>query len=367
VKLPLDGPFDLGVEEEYHVVDPQTWELRSKIHAILERDLEDGVEDVRAEFLQSQVEAVTRICADVHELRQEIEHRRQEARRLAHALGMEIMAAGTHPFSAWPEQEVTRGERYAALAQELQDVGRRLIACGLHIHVGIDDPNLRILIMNQMRPFLPFLLALSTSSPFLGGRFTGLRSYRSILLAALPRSGTPPRFASWEDYQTTTDMLLREGMLDAPSFIWWDARPSSRYPTLEIRTPDMPTRIEETVCIAAWIQAMAVKLTRDPFPFHVHRFVIEANKWQAIRYGLDARMVLPPDESAHGVRQWVDILLDWLADVAEELGSQREIAYARTIVSEGTSADRQLRVWRETGDLRAVTAHIARETTAGTL
>ncbi|MBN1179613.1 MAG: carboxylate-amine ligase [Anaerolineae bacterium] len=359
------GPFDLGVEEEYHVVDPHTWELRSKIHPILELDMENGVEDVRAEFLQSQVEAVTRICANVQEVRAEVERMRQDAHHLARDLGMAIMAAGTHPFSPWPEQEVTQGERYAILAHELQDVGRRLIACGLHIHVGIRDPDLRILVMNQMRPFLPFLLALSTSSPFLEGRFTGLHSYRSILLAALPRSGTPPRFDSWDDYQRTMERLLRERILDGPSFVWWDARPSSRYPTLEIRSPDMPTRIEETVCIVAWIQALAVKLTRDPFPYHLHRFVIEASKWQAVRYGLDARIVLPTDESARGVREWVGILLDWLADVAEELDSRQEMAYAHTIASGGTSADRQIQVWHETRDVRAVAAHLVQETEQG--
>jgi len=361
IALTPRGPFDLGVEEEYQLIDPRTWELRSTIHAILEKDLEDGKEDVRAEFLQSQLEAGTHICATVRELRAEVWRMRQEARALAQNLGLTVAAAGTHPFSSWTDQQVTQGDRYAVLAEELQEVGRRLVTFGLHIHVGIADPDLRMRVMSQMRSYLPLILALSTSSPFFGGRLTGLRSYRTALFAALPCTGVPPRFVSWADYQSAVETLTGAGLLADPSFIWWDARPNSRFPTLEVRIPDMPTRVEETVCLAAWVQALAMKLAREPEP-PLRWFVVETSKWQAARYGLEARLLLSAERPARRVREWVEMLLDWLTDVADELGSGAELAHARTILSEGTSADRQLQVWQKTKDLRAVVAHLTRET-----
>lgn len=360
--LTASGPFDLGVEEEYQVVDPQTWELRSTIHSILARDLEDREEDVRAEFLQSQVEAGTRICATVGELRAEVRRMRFEAAALARGLGLVLVAAGTHPFSRWTDQQVTRGERYALLADELQEVGRRLVTFGLHVHVGIADPGLRIRVMNRMRSHLPLLLALSTSSPFFDGRLTGLRSYRTAIFAALPRTGIPPRFSSWSDYQQTVETLTQAGLLTNPGFIWWDARPSARFPTLEVRSPDMPTCVEATVCLAAWVQALAVKLAREPEDPPLRRLLVEASKWQAARYGVDGRLLLRAGEPARTVRGWVEVLLPWLADVADELGSADELAYVWTILGQGSSADRQLQVWRETSDLGAVVAHLARET-----
>jgi carboxylate-amine ligase len=357
-----DGPFDLGVEEEYQVVDPQTWQLRSRIDAILERDQEDGTEDVRAEFLQSQLEAVTRICDTVQELRVEVVRMRREAHAIARSLGLALVAAGTHPFSRWTQQRVTRGNRYAVLAEELQEVGRRLVTFGLHIHIGIADPDLRIRILGRLRSYLPLLLALSTSSPFFEGRLTGLRSYRTAIFSALPRTGIPPRFASWADYQAAVEQLTAAGLLTAPGFIWWDARPNSRFPTLEVRIPDVPTRVEETVCLAAWVQALAVKLAREPDVPPLRRFIVETNKWQAARYGLEARLLIRPDRPAQPVREWVEVLLDWLADVGDELNSQAELAYARSILKEGTSAEWQLRTWRETNDLCRVVEHLANET-----
>ncbi len=359
-----EGPFDLGVEEEYQVVDPQTWELRSRIQAILEKDRENGVADMRAEFLQSQVEAVTRICPTVRELCAEVQRMRGEAASTAASLGLVLVAAGTHPFASWAEQQVTHGERYATLAAELQEVGRRLLTFGLHIHVGIADPDLRVRVMNRMRPFLSLLLALSVNSPFFDGRLTGLHSYRSVLFAALPRTGIPPHFDSWADYQAVVETLTSTGLLSDPSFIWWDARPNSRFPTLEVRICDMPTRVEETVCLAAWVQALAVKLAREGEVTSVHRSVLEANKWQAVRYGLAARLVLRSGAPPREVREWVELLLDELADVAAELGSESELAYARTILDEGTGAERMLAVWRERGDLRATMSYLARESGA---
>lgn len=360
-----DGPFDLGIEEEYQIVAPETWELRSTIHPLLERDLEDGVKDVKAEFLQSQVETVTCICPTVRDLQAEVERMRREAHRLARSLDLEVAAAGTHPFSSWTDQEVTRGDRYASLAKELQEVGRRLVTFGLHVHVGIADPDLRIRVMNRIQPFLSLLLALSASSPFFGGRMTGLHSYRTVLMSALPRTGLPPRFESWGDYQSLLEVLVAENMLADPSFVWWDVRPNVRFPTLEVRICDVPSRVAETICLAAWIQALAVKLSREPESRPLHPFVLKTNLWQAIRYGRQARLLLYSGAPARGVGEWVEFLLEELAEVAGELNTWRELLYARTILHGGTSADRQIGVWQESGNLREVVAHLARETVAG--
>ena len=360
--LTRDGPFDLGVEEEYQVVDPRTWELRSTVHAILEKDLENGREDVRAEFLQSQVEAGTRVCRTVEELEEEVRRIRRGAASLAEGLGLRLVAAGTHPLSPWADQRVTQGGRYAALAEDLQEVGRRLVTFGLHIHVGIADPDLRVQVMDRMRPYLPLLLALSVNSPFFEGRHTGLCSYRTALFAALPRTGIPPRLRSWAEYAEMVDTLMGSGLLPDPSFIWWDARLNPRVPTLEVRIPDMPTRIEETVCLAAWVQALAVKLAREPASAPLPRLAVEVGKWQAARYGPAARLLLRAGEPARRVGEWVERLLDWLGDVGEELASSDALVFARTILEEGTGAERQLRIWRERGDLRAVVEALAEET-----
>ncbi len=357
-----EGPFDLGVEEEYQVVEPGTWELRSTIHAILEKDLENGREDVRAEFLQSQVEAGTRVCQTVRELGDEVRRIRREAASLADGLGLRLVAAGTHPFSPWITQQVTEGGRYATLAAELQEVGRRLVTFGLHIHVGIADADLRVRVMDRMLPYLPFLLALSANSPFYEGRCTGLYAYRIALFAALPRTGIPPRFGSWAEYQKLVTTMMEAGLIPDPSFIWWDARPNPRVPTLEVRIPDMPTRVEEAVCLAAWVQALAVKLAREPERPALSRFIIEAGKWQAARYGTAGRLFLRAGEPARTVREWVDPLLDWLDDVGRELESSDALAFARTILEQGTGAERQLRIWQEQRDLRAVVEALARET-----
>ncbi len=351
------------MEEEYQVVDVATWELRSTIRAILEKDREDGREDVRAEFLQSQIEASTSICNTVGELYAEVCRMRGQVAALSRELGLAVIAAGTHPFSPWTDQQVTPGERYALLEHELQDAGRRLVSFGLHIHVGIADLDQRILVMNRLRPYMPLLLALSTSSPFFDGRLTGLHSYRTTLLAALPRSGIPPYFSSWADYQQGVKQLLHAGWLNDRGSLWWDIRPNPRVPTVEVRVPDMPSRAEETVCLAAWVQALAVKLSRERLAHPVRRFFIEAGKWHAARYGLGAHLLLPMEESPLTVRECVGVLGEWLADVVDELGSGDAFRSVERILADGTSADRQVHVWRESGSLQAVLAHLARETT----
>ena len=288
---------------------------------------------------------------------------------LADNEGLSVIAAGTHPFSSWRHQEVSPFGRYPELARFLQDVGRRLLVFGLHIHIGIEDRELMIAVMNQIRSFLPLLLALSTSSPFWHGRDTGLKSYRTVLFEDLPRTGLPPWFPSHKAYRRYVNLLLSTSSISDPSHIWWDVRPSEKFPTLEIRIPDMCTRVEETVCLAALVQAIVAKL------IHLHeegqdltasrRCLIEENKWRALRFGIDDKLIDFSQGEERPVGELIDDLVEWLADSANELGSRKEIDTAHMILQEGTSADRQLAVYRDTGNLEDVVDWLIEDSAKG--
>ncbi len=328
----------------------------------MQRFLEQGrrvlADQIHAEFLQSQVEAGTRICRSVAEARAEVVRMRRSLWALAEAEGLWVAAAGTHPFSSWARQEVSPFGRYPELARFLQDVGRRLLIFGTHVHIGIEDPQLLIEVMNAIRQFLPHVLALSASSPFWHGRDTGLRSYRSVLFESLPRTGIPPRFESYAEYRAYVELLLATGSLAEPTHIWWDVRPSERFATLEVRIPDACTRVAETICVAALVQAIVAKLVRlrqagEPWPIY-RKVMLDENKWRAVRYGSGGKLIdfVQRREVDFGVL--AERLLAWVDDVLDELGSRAEAEYLETILREGNSADRQLAVYRRTGDLRAV-------------
>jgi len=356
----------IGIEEEYQIINPATRELRSYVQRFLEHGQTVLHDQIRPEFLQSQIEAGTHICRNVQEAREEVIHMRRSIRELAKQEGLWVAAAGTHPFSSWARQEVAPFGRYPELAHFLQDVGRRLLIFGMHVHVGIEDHELLIDIMNQMRYFLPHLLALSTSSPFWHGRDTGLKSYRSVVFESLPRTGIPQCFASYTDYRAYVDMLLATGSLAEPTHIWWDVRPSEKFATLEVRIPDMCTRVEETLCLAALVQAIVAKLVRlrqanQTWRLYRKNFLDE-NKWRAVRYGITGKLI------DFGKKQEVDFptlaeeIVAWVDDVVDELGSRTEVEYVETILRQGTSADRQLAVYRREGDFQAVVDHLVAET-----
>ncbi len=366
----MDGAsLTIGIEEEYQIVDPATRELRSYVQRFLEQGRTVLAEQIHVEFLQSQVEAGTRICRNVAEARSEVVRMRRSIWQLAQAEGLWVAAAGTHPFSSWARQEVSPYGRYPELARFLQDVGRRLLIFGTHVHVGIEDQELLIDVMNQIRYFLPHVLALSTSSPFWHGRSTGLKSYRSVLFESLPRTGIPPQFGSYADYRSYVSMLLATGSLAEPTHIWWDARPSERFSTLEVRIPDACTRVDETVCIAALVQAIVAKLVQlrqanqswRIYPKHA----IDENKWRAVRYGSEGKLIDFAQTREVPFPELVDRLLTWVDDVLDELGSRAEVEYAVTLLQQGTSADRQLAVYHRTGDFRAVVDVVVEETQAG--
>jgi len=365
----VSQPFTIGVEEEFQIVDPATWELRSHVSELLASSAATIGDQVKRELHQSIVEVGTKICSSVAELAEEIVCSRRELADAAERVGLRVAAAGTHPFSSWTDQQLSPGERYATIVDELQLLARSLLIFGLHVHVAIPDRALTIELMNEARYFLPHLLALSTSSPFWMGHDTGLKSYRTAVFRRFPRTGIPDRFESWSEYQEYVDLLVELHSLDNAKKLWWDIRPHPTFGTLEFRICDVPTAPRATIAIAALAQAIIVKLYKlriRNLGFRLyHRRLIEENKWRAARYGIDGKLIDFGRRQEVPMRDLAVELLEFVDDVVDELGSRREVDYVRTILVEGTSADRQLRIHRETGDLRAVVRFIVDETRQG--
>ena len=359
----------IGIEEEYQIIHSQTRELTSYVQDFLDEGQLLLRDQIQPEFLQSQVEVGSSICRTVQEARAEIVRLRKAIIEMAGRQKLWVAAAGTHPFSAWSDQKVTAGERYTKHEEDMKDIARQMLVFGMHVHIGIEDPDLRIDVMNQVRYFMPHLLALSTSSPFWHGRETGLKSYRTIILGTLPRAGLPPSFGSWSEYQRFLDVLVQTRCIDEPTKIWWDLRPSPKYPTLEFRIADICTRVDEVVCIAALIQALVaklIKLRRSNITWREYRRnLIAENKWRAVRYGIDGHLIDFGRRCESPLPDLIEEVLNLVDDVVDDLGSREEVQYARRILRDGSSADRQLRVYRDSKDLRAVVDHIVRETRDG--
>jgi carboxylate-amine ligase len=357
----------MGIEEEFQIVD-QDGQLRSHIDKLLESAGSELGEFLRPQMIQSVVEAGTGICANVDECRSEIVRLRGTLASLLRPAGLRIASAGTHPFSHWQEQQITEKERYKILEEELQDVVRELLIFGLHVHIGIPDDEQRIEVMNEARYFLPHLLALSTSSPFWLGRSTGLKSYRSVIWSRFPRTGIPPEFASYGEFKNLVNLLVKTRSIDDGKKIWWDLRPHPVFPTIEFRICDATTRVDETICIAGLIQAICaklIKLRESNLGFRKYLpNLVNENKWRAIRYGIDGKLIDFGRQTEVPMRDLVLELLEFVDDVVDELGSRSAVEYVHTILRDGTSADRQLWVYRETGHLHAVVDHVAAETVA---
>ena len=358
----------IGIEEEFQIVDGQG-QLKSHIETLLAAAGGRFGDQLKREMMQSVVEAGTKICADVSEARDEIATLRGSIAALLRPAGLRIASAGTHPFSHWQDQDVTEAERYKILEEELQDVIRELLIFGLHVHVGIPDPELRIEVMNEARYFLPHLLAISTSSPFWLTRITGLKSYRQIIWQRFPRTGIPPEFSSYDEYENFVELLVKTKCIDDGRKIWWDLRPHATFPTIEFRVCDAATRVDETLCIAALIQAICAKLlvlrARNQGFRRYAPSLIQENKWRAVRGGMDAKLIDFGKQTEVPMRELAVELLEFVDDVVDALGSRREVEYLQTIIREGTSADRQLRAFAASGHLHAVVDHIAEETIAG--
>src|SRR5919199_2375710 len=357
--MPKAPSFNIGIEEEYQIIDPNTRELKSYITELLEAGRMVLREQMKPELHQSIVEVGTEVCNTASELRTELARLRRGIMELAARNGLKIAAAGTHPFSSWLEQEITPFERYLGVKQDMAELAQQLLIFGTHVHIGIEDPEFLIDAMNVARYFVPHVLCLSTSSPFWMGRLTGLKSYRSIIFRAFPRTGIPPVFQSHAEFKQLVEMLVRTRCIPDGSKIWWDIRPNPKYPTLEFRICDVCTRVDEAICVAAIFQAIIAKLwklRRDNMTFRIYpTLMIEENKWRAVRYGLDGKLIDFGKQEELPARDLIRELIEWfIGDVVDELGSRKEVEYAYRIMQEGTSADRQLATYNRTGDLNAV-------------
>jgi len=369
--------FSLGMEEEYLLVDRATRDLVTDPPEGLMAACEARMgERVSPEFLRSQVEVGTNVCTDIPALRSEIAGLRGAVAEVAGDYDLAPIAASTHPFAAWTSQKHTDKQRYNVLARDMQALARRLVICAMHVHVGIEDDELRMDLMGQATYFLPHLLALSTSSPFWRGERTGLQSYRLAVFDELPRTGLPEIFESWAEYQRHLDILIRAGILEDATKIWWDIRPSARFPTLELRITDIPTRLEDSVCIAALFVCtlrMLYRLKRNNQRWRCYaNMLVQENRWRAQRYGLDQGLVDFGRGEILPYAELLEELLDLVKQDAEELGCAREVAHARTILQRGTSAHRQLATYQAAladgcdphAALQRVVDHLAAETVA---
>jgi carboxylate-amine ligase len=365
--MPETPSFSIGIEEEYQIIDPQTRELKSYITELLEAGKLTLREQVKAELHQSIVEVGTKVCYTAAEARAELIRLRQGVMELSGRNGLKIAAAGSHPISSWVTQEITPFERYAGVKQDMQILAQQLLIFGTHVHIGIEDPEFLIDAMNVVRYFMPHVLCLSTSSPFWIGQDTGLKSYRSIIFRNFPRTGIPPYFFSYTDFVRYRDTLVKTNCIPDGTKIWFDVRPNYNYPTLEFRICDVCTRVDEAICVAAIFQALIYKLwklRRDNMTFRVYSpALIEENKWRAVRYGLDGKLIDFGKQAELPARELIRELIEWfIGDVMDELGSRKEIEYAYRILDEGTSADRQLATFRRTGNLQAVVDQLIQET-----
>ena len=367
----LDGQFTLGIEEEFQIVHAETRELRSYVSKLLEEGQMNAIlrERVRPEMHQSVVETGTGICKDIKQARDEVTELRGSLRDLAKKENLRIVAAGTHPFSDWKKQEITDGDRYKGIVEDLQDVARANLIFGLHVHVGIKDREVAMALANQVRYFLPHILALSTSSPFWLGRATGLKSIRSEIFKRFPRTGIPGHWDSYGQFQGYVDLLVKTGCIDNAKKIWWDVRAHPFFDTVEVRICDMTTRIDDTVAMAALIQAVMGKLYllyKKNLGFREYsRELIEENKWRAVRYGLDGQLIDFGKQSQVPVRELVGELLEFVAETAEIFKSRDDLDRIRVILREGSSADRQLAVFAKTQSLNAVVDDLIEQSALG--
>jgi carboxylate-amine ligase len=365
----IDGQFTLGVEEEYQIVHPETRDLRSYISRILEDGKSVLRERVRTEMHQSMVEVGTAVCADVAGVRAELCEMRGELDRLARKGGLRIVAASTHPFSDWKSQEITDNERYHNIVHDLQDVARANLIFGLHIHVGIKDKAVAIALANQIRYFLPHLLALTCSSPFWMGRKTGLMSTRTQIFKRFPRTGIPDEFENPEQLKAFVDLLIRTGCIDNGKKIWWDVRSHHLYDTVEVRICDMPTNMDHTVAIVALVQSLMAKLylmyRRNTSWRTYPRSLIEENKWRALRFGTDAKLIDFGRSEERPFAELVDELIEFVSEATEIFGTQAQLEKVREIARGGTSAHRQIEVFEKTKDLKSVVDWQMAETMRG--
>ena len=346
-----DPDFTIGIEEEYLLVDRDSLDLAEPPEALLEECLSDIEGQVSPEFLQCQIEIGTKVCATIGEAREDLRRLRASVAKHAANHGLAPIAASCHPFADWKQLHHTNKERYNALERDLAGVARRMLICGMHVHVGVANDELRTDLTNQFPYFLPHLLALSCSSPYWQGQDTGLASYRMTIFDNLPRTGLPPRFSSWAEYHRSVDTLIELGLIEDTTKIWWDLRPSARFPTVESRICDVTPRMEHTLTLAALTQAMMRmlwRLSRKNQRWRIYdRFLVSENRWRAQRYGIGEGLIDFGRREIVPVAGLIDEILELIAEDTDALGSTKDAERARDIIKTGNSADNQRRVFAE--------------------
>ncbi|HXJ94494.1 MAG TPA: carboxylate-amine ligase [Terriglobia bacterium] len=361
----------IGIEEEYQTIDPETRGLRSHVQThILEQGNTLLEEDfVKPEMHQSVVEVGTGVCRNIKEAKEHVRKLRRQMVTLARQNGLRLAAAATHPFSDWREQEIYPDARYHSIVEDMQLVARANLIFGLHVHIGVEDRETAIHLMNAARYFVPHMLALSTNSPFWLGMNTGLKSYRCKVFDKFPRTNLPDYFPSYGEYENFIQLLVKTHCIDNAKKIWWDIRPHPFFNTLEFRVCDLPMRLDETAALAALIQATVAKLYKlysanQGFRLYRRALLME-NKWRAARYGIEGQLIDFGKQTEVPFRSLAEEYLQFIDDVVDELDCREETHYLRRILSEGTGADRQLRVFEETQDLKKVVDYIIAETEVG--
>ena len=368
----------IGIEEEYLIVDPETRDLVRDPPAELMRESEREIEgQVGPEFLRSQIEVGTRVCTSIDELRADLARLRKDVASVADRHGLAVMASSTHPFASWRDQMTTDQERYTALARDMRVVMQRLVISGMHVHAGVENDDLRIDLMNQVSYFLPHLLALSCSSPFWHGVDTGLKSYRRSIFRAPPRTGLPAHFESWSEYERHIDVLVETGSIEDASKVWWDIRPSARYPTIELRVADICTNLDEGITVATIYLCLLSMLYRRRTENQRWRsysnFLVDENMWLAQRDGVSGSLIDFGKSEKVPYSDLVEEIIELVHDDAEQMGCVEELERARLIVKNGNSADRQLACYQqsladgasEQEALRAVVDMLITETLKG--
>ncbi len=369
--------FTVGIEEEYLLVNLDSRDVDENPPApLLTECTRRSGGQVNPRFLRCQLEASTRVCASIAEARADLARLRTTISEVAGRHGRAPIAASTHPFAKSTRQITTEREQYFALAKEMQGAARRLMVCGMHVHVGVDDDDLRVDLMNQLSYFVPHLLALSCSSPFWEGERTGLMSFRMTLFNSLPRTGLPERFASFAELKRHLDMLIRNGVIEDAGKMWWDVRPNPHHPALELRVMDCCTSIDDTACLAALIVSLARRLYRLKLENRTWRLypnmLIAENRWRAMRYSVDGELLDLARGQLVGFPQLIEELIGLVREDAAELGCLRELEHLETILIHGTSAHRQIRMFEEARAagasareaLQAVVDFLVKETTA---
>ena len=361
--------FTIGVEEEYQIIDAESRDLVSHVSKIIEGGKATLNEHLKHEMHESVVEMETGICNNISEAREELYSLRKRLITTAHEQNLRVSGGGTHPFSRWQDNSITKDARYDKIVGDMGDVARENLIFGLHVHIGIPNREEGVRIQNVMRYFLPHVFALSTNSPFWLGRQTGFKSYRQEVFVKFPRTGIPSYFSSVGEFDSYIDLMIKTGTIDNAKKIWWDLRVHPFYPTIEFRICDMPLRVDETVCLAAIMQALTAKvykLHQQNLSFRSYRrLMITENKWRAAKDGVYSHLIDFGKETSVPYAELLGELLMFIDDVVDELDCRKEVEYAWEILKRGTGADRQLKVYEETGDLKSVVDYMIAETEYG--